>query len=318
MNSIKVSAPGKLHLLGEHSVVYGKPALLTAIDKRIFVTLSFSRKKQIVGAGKYEKDLEKLLDILEKKIQSKLKIRKIDPYNIEINSEFPIGSGMGSSAAISACFTAVLLTFLKIPWDKKVIFEIAYEGEKFFHGNPSGGDLATVIEGGFLWYRKEFEFLKTFEKLPFKPHKNIKKFLLVDSGKPKESTKEMIEKVAHLKKLFPRKVNDLFNEQEDLTRKMTIALCNGDEDLLMQCIAKGERNLESLKVVGRKAKSLINEISKSGGVAKISGAGGVVEGSGVLVAYLSDSKKFDNLLKLQQFIFEEISLGTEGLRKENN
>ena len=35
--SLTVSAPGKIHLLGEHTVVYGKPALLASINKRLYV-----------------------------------------------------------------------------------------------------------------------------------------------------------------------------------------------------------------------------------------------------------------------------------------
>src|SRR3989304_10473433 len=34
---VLVSAPGKVHLIGEHAVVYGHPAILAAIDKRIYV-----------------------------------------------------------------------------------------------------------------------------------------------------------------------------------------------------------------------------------------------------------------------------------------
>ena len=34
---IKVSAPGKLMLLGEHAVVYGYPCIVTAVDKRLYV-----------------------------------------------------------------------------------------------------------------------------------------------------------------------------------------------------------------------------------------------------------------------------------------
>lgn len=40
-----VSAPGKIHLMGEHAVVYGKPALLTAIDLRLSVTVKESKRK---------------------------------------------------------------------------------------------------------------------------------------------------------------------------------------------------------------------------------------------------------------------------------
>ena len=47
MKEIVVSAPGKIHLLGEHAVVYGKPALLVAINKRCTVTLTPRKDKQI-------------------------------------------------------------------------------------------------------------------------------------------------------------------------------------------------------------------------------------------------------------------------------
>lgn len=50
---ITVSAPGKIHLLGEHTVVYGHPALLAAVDKRIYISvkreaLSVKEKKIIL------------------------------------------------------------------------------------------------------------------------------------------------------------------------------------------------------------------------------------------------------------------------------
>ncbi|MEM2376165.1 MAG: galactokinase family protein, partial [Sulfolobales archaeon] len=36
---VTASAPGKVTLFGEHAVVYGEPALVMSINKRIYVTV---------------------------------------------------------------------------------------------------------------------------------------------------------------------------------------------------------------------------------------------------------------------------------------
>lgn len=311
MKTIAVSAPGKLHLLGEHSVVYGKPAILAAINKRIFVTIAQAKEKR-----KDNSSLEELKRIIEHAIKKKYRISKIPPYSISISSDIPIGCGLGSSAALSATLTFALLTFLGIGADNTAIFDIAYTGESFFHGNPSGGDLATVIEGGFLWFRKDFEFLKIFAPFPFKPHKNIGQFILINSGKPKESTKGMVEKAAKMKTSFPKKIQALFNSQEELTKQMVIALKEGDEDSLIERIKLGELNLEKLGVVGRKAQSLIRSIEKLGGAAKITGAGGVKEGSGMLLVYHKDVERLLNYAKQKNLEALKIQIGAEGLKRD--
>ncbi len=312
---ITISVPLKVHLLGEHAVVYGKPALLVAIDRRISIAITSSKTKRIQSAPMYTQAIKELLKILEKEIKKKTKIKKIEPYYIRINSQVPVGYGLGSSAAISAGITAALLAFLKIQWDQKTIFDIAYEGEKFFHGNPSGGDLATVIEGGFLWFRKDLEFLKTFSSLPFKPHKNISQFVLINSGKSEESTKEMVEKVAALKILFPQKIESLFNSQEELTKQMVSALKDGNEYSLIECIKYGEKNLEDLDIVGSKAQSIIRDIEKLGGAAKITGGGGIRSGSGMLLSYHRNFKRILNYTRKNNLEALIIKTEKEGLRR---
>ena len=40
---IIASAPGKIHLIGEHAVVYGEPAIIAAIGMRTYVRIENSK-----------------------------------------------------------------------------------------------------------------------------------------------------------------------------------------------------------------------------------------------------------------------------------
>ncbi len=283
---IKVSAPGKVHLLGEHTVVYGKPALLSAINKRVTVTI-----------GQKDQNYNILRKAIDELIRKKFK-RKIPDYSIE--SQLPVGSGLGFSAAGSAAIIAALLSHFKIKWDLNLINELTFEAEKVFHGNPSGGDNTTVVNGGLMMFQKG--------KKPILLTSKFKNFILIHSGKPFEKTKEMIN-------IAKPKINSILDSQETLTKQMVIALRNGDG--LIDIIKKAEKNLEKIGVVGKKAKKIIRDIEKLGGAAKISGAGGVKEGSGMLLAYHQNPQKILNYAKqnnLEAFI---VKLGEEGLRKES-
>ena len=51
MTTISASAPGKFVILGEHAVVYGKPALALAIDMRFSIRVSRSNSYKDNGQG---------------------------------------------------------------------------------------------------------------------------------------------------------------------------------------------------------------------------------------------------------------------------
>src|SRR3989344_8346601 len=139
MSSIKISAPGKLHLLGEHAVVYNKPAILAAVDKRCFVEINPRKDKKIKISSedyktstlhnieevfekfeKAQKDWEtynKSNDTLLLKSITKgfldysqiiigqflnfYKLKSIRGFDLSIDSQVPIGCGMGSSGALA-------------------------------------------------------------------------------------------------------------------------------------------------------------------------------------------------------------------------
>lgn len=305
---ITVSAPAKIHLLGEHAVVYGKPAILTTVNLRVSVTIS-----------KAQPNPHPLRKIIEPIIKRELKIKKIPAYRLTISSQIPIRAGLGSSAAVSAAYIASLLSFLKVKWDLELINKLAYAAEKVFHGNPSGGDNSTVVCGGLVWFRKETADLKLIQPLNFTiPTKVAKNFVLINTGTPKESTKDMVVGVRELYEKNPKLVNKFLEDQEKLVRDLLPTIQESNENELIRIIREGERNLESIGVVSKYVSSIIRTIEKSGGAAKICGAGGKTKATGVLLCYHPTPAVIENIAKSQGLAYFSTRLGVEGLRKEES
>lgn len=310
--TITVSAPSKVHLLGEWAVVWGKPALLTSVDLRITITISASKSPTI---DQY-RDLRKIIEPIVKK---ELKIKAIPKYSLTISSEAPIGAGLGSSAAISTSFIAALLTFLKVKWDKDLINKLTFEAEKVFHGNPSGADNSTVVYGGLVWYRKELSDLKIIHPLPFSvPTKLSKNFLLINTGTPGQTTKQMVTKISSMLDKKPRLKNQFLENQEKLVRELLPAIKNADEKEITRIIKQGEKNLESIGVCSLEVKKIIRQIEKLGGVAKICGAGAMIGPTGVMLCYHPDKKVLIDLAKSLELPYFSTKLGVDGVKIEGN
>ncbi|KAF0218320.1 MAG: mevalonate kinase, partial [bacterium] len=247
----------------------------TSVNLRVYVTIS-----------KGSSAAHPLKKIIEPIIKKHLKIKTLPPYQITISSEAPIGSGLGSSAAISSSYIAALLTFLKVNWDLNLINKLAYEAEKTFQGNPSGGDNATVVYGGLIWFRKESEDLKIIHPLPFTiPTKLAKNFIFIDTGRLKEITAEMVKKVKNLYLRKPKVVEKFLGNQERLVKELLPVMKDGDEKEFIRIIRQGERNLETIGVCSKEVTSIIRNIEQSGGAAKICGAGSDSGPTGVLLCY---------------------------------
>lgn len=305
-----VSAPGKLILMGEYSVLFGKPALLTAIDKRVYATIIPSKKMQIETAE--GKDIvEKIIKLFEKKYPK----NNVGQVKIKIQSSVPMGVGLGSSAALSVALTGALLKHVKNVWNPQVINELSYEAEKINHGNPSGADNTVVTYGGLLWFRKEFEFLKSMWALPSHAYK-IENIILVNTGRPKESTKEMVGMVKNYTGEKRLQTENRVDLQEKVTKDFVLALRRKNQKEIKTLINKAEENLETIGVVGEKTKQFIKEVKNVGGAAKICGAGGKSNGSGIVLCLSENQNEIKRLIKKYKYEKIEVKLGEEGVRIE--
>lgn len=311
---VTVSAPGKIHLLGEHAVVFGRPALVATVNLRITVSISSSLHPKL-DPKSLENEIRKVIEPIIKKA---LKLKKIPPYELAITSQLPIGTGLGSSAAMSAAYITALLSFLKVKWDLNLINELAFEAEKIFHGNPSGADNSTIVFGGLIWYRKEANDLKLIQQIPFSiPQKLAKNFVLINSGKPKQNTKDMVTMVRNLYDKKPGLVNRFLDYQEKLVKELLQAVKNADEEEIIRIIKEGEKNLEKIGVASKFAQRIIRKIEAIGGAAKICGAGASDGPTGVLLCYHPNPLVIQNIAQSSSLEYFKTNLGVEGLRKES-
>jgi mevalonate kinase len=314
-NVITFSAPAKVILSGEHSVVYGHPALVASIDKRLYFSLS---EKDFFNKKKEEKS-KKIVKLIEKTVVSYLEKNKIayhqKKYSFKIESEIPVGCGLGSSAAFSVAATACFLKFFTgKDFSKEEINKLAYQIETYFHQNPSGVDNTASCFGGLIYYRKEFEFLKNTSFLNFKIPKNFSLYL-IDSGRPKEKTKKMVKKVFEKYKKNPSFFENVFFDIEKTTKKMVLAIKEENKALFQEAILDNEIFLEILGVVSLKTKKLLQKLS-SFGVGKITGAGGKSNGSGFILFFAQKEKELISFLQKQKINFFKFTFDDKGVYEQ--
>lgn len=311
---ITVSVPGKVHLMGEHAVVYGYPAVLSAINKRLSVGV-----KKMNQAARDTIVSTEPADYIRHAIDS---VRRVYPeyanehFHVQVTSAIPAGYHLGSSAAIAVATVGAVIYSLKHVWNPQAINQLAYEVEKKQHGNPSGGDNTAVTFGGFLWYRRELEFLKSIWQLPFTFSEKLNHFYLVDTGRPQETTGEMVAFVRARVNSQKLKFTKLFTQNEQQVRTIAEGLKNADQKALIGALVAGEKSLEGMGVVSHRVLPFIRAVEKIGGSAKILGGGGRAAGVGFLLCYHPEKETIYTVARAFKYPIFPVELGAEGIRLE--
>jgi hydroxymethylglutaryl-CoA reductase len=142
------TAAGKVILLGEHGVVYGRCALALPIPGVVRVSVDASESRQH--------------DLPDKFVDTLLRELGVDDRNwrIRVDSLLPLGKGLGSSAAIAVAVARAFNARCSLGLDESRINEIAFASEQIAHGTPSGVDntLATYAKPMLFRNRGTLEF----------------------------------------------------------------------------------------------------------------------------------------------------------------
>ncbi|MEK6986750.1 MAG: mevalonate kinase [Candidatus Thermoplasmatota archaeon] len=142
------SAPGKLILFGEHAVVFGEPALSTAINLRTEVFARPHTEWLADGASLGEPRYRYVKEALGR-------AWKGDPLWLEIRSMIPTGAGLGSSAAVTVATLGAIHELEGHNVDPPVIAREAFEVEHEVQGRASPIDTSTATAGGGILVRRE-------------------------------------------------------------------------------------------------------------------------------------------------------------------
>ncbi len=308
-SQIQVSAPGKAILIGEHSAVYGFPALAVALpDIRLQLTLKAhpagEAPRSWLSAFEFHvrgkpwdistTHLETLYAALQMACdisESGIQLAEIEPQGIEVTSQIPLGAGMGGSAALSSAFVR-LIDKVTQKSESTSLESLAFRTNKIdalFHGNASGLDAAAVAGNGVI----QFEKGKGAEPVSFsKPFYLV----LVDSGERSE-TLTMVEGVAQRRLQEQEKIDFALHSLGDLALQARDALVQGRLEDLGSYLNDAQVLLESLGVSTRRVEDISHKLRSVGALgAKLTGAGG-----GGMVLGLFDKNPGSIVLQLREY-----------------
>jgi len=138
-------AGGKVILLGEHAVVYGRPALAAGLRLGLTVELVAAS-----GPARLESDATPAGDARPLEVLRRTAAAvglPADGFVARVRSELPAGAGLGSSAALAVALLRALATAAGRPLGRGDELRLGRELEAVFHGTPSGIDPAAAALG---------------------------------------------------------------------------------------------------------------------------------------------------------------------------
>ena len=301
----KASAPGKIILFGEHFVVHGTMAILGAINKRVTVISDKNETQNISiksSLGENSIPISESVENVDSMFKPFFFIAKkiINENNfsngidIEIQSDIPIGAGLGSSSACCVA-AAASISNLFSELEKNQILNIAIEAEKTIFPNTSGADCTVSVFGGIIGYQKDsgYKIIETDHEFDF---------IVVNSKKP-HSTSIVVDRVNKFKSSNEKIFRELCEEETRLIDKVTDSLQTFDLETIGKCMSQNQIFLEQLGVSNDQLLEIIKLIEKETFGAKITGAG-----DGGCIIALTDKNKKESVLEYMKTEHEAYSV----------
>ena len=269
------SAAGKVILLGEHAVVYGKHALALPVDDAMRATVERDSAPAITipdwgvhEAIDLDADPTAGLHAAVALIRRELGISDAR-FALAIRSRVPRAMGLGSSASLAVVITRALARAYGIELDDTRTNEIAFECEKLAHGTPSGVDNTLATYGTPILFRRgdglESEAVALTAPLP----------IVIACSKTRGMTFAEVEGVRERHAASDGRYDRLFDEIDALTLAGAEALAAADYPALGRLMNLCHGLLNAIEVSTPELERMVGIARSAGAIgAKLTGAGG--------------------------------------------
>lgn len=277
---------GKTILFGEHFVVYGLPAIAAGLGQKTVAKITKSKKFELID-NRPETPGYKKEKFEQQKQSHELIFKKMNidieknPVKIELAGDLKAASGVGASAADCVAVARALAKLFKMKLTEEQINEIAFEGEKGYHGTPSGIDNTVSTYGGLISYKKGPPM--SFEKIKTK----IKLFLVIANTGMTSNTTEVVGDVKKLKEANPEEFEKIILDYNSLIADARKAIEQNDIKKIGLLIGKNQELLRKIIVSCKELEEIISTAKANGALgAKLTGTG-----RGGLAIALAENKK---------------------------
>ncbi|WP_414469296.1 mevalonate kinase [Methanobacterium sp. ACI-7] len=316
---VAASAPGKAILFGEHAVVYGKPAIAMALDKRASVVIN-KRADNKIHVNIRDLDIQGYLNLNDNAIISDSPKKGILKYilssikkfqsdtgiDICIDVNIPIGGGLGSSAAVTVATIAAISKFNGIELEKKEIANYAHEVELEVQNSASPLDTTVSTYGGLLYLEKDAKKIVSLDI-----NHNIP--VVIGYTNSRGNTGKLVESVRIRREKFPEVIDPVIDSIETLTIEAKDAILNNNEKRIGELMNINQGLLDALGVNTKELSDMVFISRRAGALgSKLTGAGG----GGSMIAFCpDDTYKIISALKKKENAFEA-NISKDGVKSE--
>ena len=267
---------GKIILLGEHAVVYGRHAIATPVPLAIqaHVERGGNGVQLIIPRWGVEQRLHRNADkqhSFEKSLAMIFRTLGLEreSMRVEIFPNVPRAMGLGGSAAIAVATIRALDRCFDLGLDDERVNELAFECEKIAHGTPSGIDNTLSVYGQTMLFRAG----DSPKREVIEVQKPVQ--LVVGISGIESLTAATVTRVRKAREAYPGLYEKIFDQIDSLVLEGVNALVEHKLETLGELMNVCQGLLNAMQVSSWELEEMIQVARRHGALgAKLTGGGG--------------------------------------------